>query len=168
MDILHELFESVVLKQFPKRALEKRLAFRMKEAGRSVHKETLSRAAEHILSGGHETFEFEENGDDVTIHITNEDIEYVNEQLAGVVDKAGDDTANLLFKFLSKRWSEEFTARQADVEAFKKRLEDRWGKPLGKLRMLLAIVMEWAQGFYERRRQVSGGRLSHLDDVMLR
>jgi Family of unknown function (DUF5677) len=167
MDILHELFESV-LNQFPKRALEKLLAVRMKEAGVSVDKETLSRAAEHILSRGNETFKFGGNGDDVTIHITNEDIEYVNEQLASVVAKAGDDTANLLFKFLCQNWPEEFTAHQADVEGFKKRLEDRWGKPLGKLRMLLAIVMEWAQGFYERRRRVSGGRLSHLDDVMLR
>jgi hypothetical protein len=89
-----------------------------------------------------------------------------SERRAGVADKAGDDTANRFFKFLSRRWPEEFTARQGDVEVFKKRLEYRWGKPLGKLRMLLAIVMEWAQGFYERRRRVSGGRLSHLDDVM--
>ena len=175
MYILQELFESA-LKQIPKRALEERLAFRMKEAGLSVDKETLSRVAEHILSGGHETYKFDGKGDDVTIHMTNEDIEYVekamerfdSERRAGVVGKAGNDTANLFFKFLSKRWPEEFTARQGDVEVFRKRLEHRWGKPLGKLRMLLAIVMEWAQGFYERRRQVSGGRLSHLDDVMFR
>jgi hypothetical protein len=175
MDKLQALVESV-LKQIPKLALERRLAEKMKEAGLSVDKETLSRAAEHILSEGHETFKFDENGDDVTIQITNEDIEYVvnaterfqNEQLAGVLAKAGDDTANLLFEFLNKRWPEEFTTHQADVEAFKERLEHRWGKPLGKLRMLLAIVREWAQGFYERRRRVNGGRLSRLEDVVLR
>lgn len=175
MDKLQALVESV-LKQIPKLALESRLAEKMKEAGLSVDKETLSRAAEHILSEGRETFKFGGNGDNVTVQITNEDIEYVvkaterfqNEQLAGVLAKAGGDTANLLFEFLNKRWPEEFTTHQADVEAFKERLEHRWGKPLGKLRMLLAIVREWAQGFYERRRRVNGGRLSRLEDVVLR
>jgi hypothetical protein len=179
MDKLQELFESV-LNQIPKLVLERRLADKMKEAGLSVDKETLSRAADHvadhILTGDRNPFRFGGNGDDVSIQITDDDIEYVvkaterfrNEQLADVLDKAGDETANLLFKFLSKRWLEEFTAHQADVEAFKERLEHRWGKPLGKLRMLLAIVREWAQGFYERRRRVNGGRLSHFEDVVLR
>jgi hypothetical protein len=175
MDKLQELVESV-LNQIPKFALEIRLAEKMKDAGLSVDEETLSRAAEHILSDNQETFEFGGNDDDVTIQITNEDIEYVvkaterfhNEQLAGVCDEAGDDIADHFFKFLSKRWPDEFTAHQADVKAFKERLEHRWGKALGKLRMLLAIVTEWAQGFYERRRRVNGGRLSHLDDVVLR
>lgn len=52
--------------------------------------------------------------------------------------------------------------------AFKARLEHRWGKGLGKLRMLLTIVREWSQGFYERRHRINHGKQSHLDDVMLR
>ena len=181
MGELQELFESV-LNQIPKRALEKRLSDKIKEAGCSVDKETLSRAADHILSvlsGGRKSFKFEFDGNDhdVTIQITDEDIEYVvkaterfeNEQLAGVVDKAGDDIANLLLKFLSSRDGLKNLRRiQGDVEAFKERLEHRWGKPLGKLRMLLAIVTEWGEGIYERRRRVKGGKLSHLDDVVLR
>jgi hypothetical protein len=175
MDKLQELVENV-LNQIPKFALEIRLAEKLKDAGLSADKETLSRAAEHILRGGRETFKIGGNGDDVTIQIINEDIEYVvkaierfhNEQLAGILDEASDDTANLVFKSLSKKWPEEFRAHQADVEAFKEHLEHRWGKALGKLRMLLAIVTEWAQGLYERRRRVNGGRLSHLEDVVLR
>jgi hypothetical protein len=175
MEKLQALIERT-LKQVPRLILERRLAEKVKEAGLPVDEATLSKAAEHILSGSRETFKFGGNDDDVTIQITSEDIEYVakaterfhNEQLAGVLAKVGDDTANLLFKSLNKKWPQEFEAYQADVEAFKERLEHRWGKALGKLRMLLAIVREWAQGVYERRRRANGGRLSHLDDVILR
>jgi hypothetical protein len=176
MGILQELVDSV-LSQIPKLALEKRLTDKMTEVDLPVDKEIVSRAAEHILSGVDEPFKCDGNGDDVTIHITNEDLEYVlkaterlhNEQLAGVLETVGDETANLLLKFLSsKDGMKNLRFIQADVEAFKKRLERRWGKPLDKLRILLGIAMEWAQGFYERRLRVSGSRLSHLDDVMLR
>jgi hypothetical protein len=177
MGILQELVDSVLLSQIPKLALEKRLSEKMKEGDLPVDKEIVSRAAEHILRGRDEPFKFDGNGDDVTIHITNEDIDYVvkaterfhNEQLADVLATAGDETANLLLKFLSsKDGMKNLRLIQADVEAFKKRLERRWGTPLDKLRILLGIAMEWAQGFYERRLRVSGSRLSHLDDVMLR
>jgi hypothetical protein len=91
MDKLQERIESI-LNQVPKFALEIRLAEKMTDAGLSVGKETLSRAAEHILSGGRETFKIDRNGDDVTIKITNEDFEYVvkaterfyNERLAAL------------------------------------------------------------------------------------
>src|SRR5271155_1273140 len=172
MEHLQELIAST-LKQIPRFVLERRLDEKLREAGIAVDTATLSKAAEHILSGSGETFELGKNADDATIQITDDDIEHVvkmtdrfyTEQRGGFLDKAGDDVANLLFESLSQKWPEEHEACQADVEAFKARLEYRWGKALGKLRMLLAIVMEWAN---ERRRPANRKRHSHLQDVMLR
>ena len=175
MEKLQELVDGM-LKQVPRLVLERLLAEKVKEVGLSVDEAAISKAAEHIMSGSDEDLKFGESEDDVTINITDEDIEYVvntterflNEQLSGVLEKSSDHTANLVFKSLSRKWREEYEAQQADVEGFKERLEHRWGKALGKLRMLLTIAMEWAQGLYERRLRDSGGKLSHLDDVMLR
>jgi hypothetical protein len=148
----------------------------MKEGGIAIDEATLANAAEHILSGSHEPFELSKSGDDITIQITDEDIEYVvsaterfgSEQLSDFLAKTGDDIADKLLKFLSEKWPEEFVAHQADMEAFKERLEHRWGKALGKLRMLLAIVREWANKAYGRRAGAKAGQPPHLEDVMLR
>jgi hypothetical protein len=172
---LHKLIEGV-LRQIRRFVLEKRLAERAREAGLSVDEATLSKAAEHVLSGNHEPFGLSKGGDNTTIQITGEDIEYVvsaterfgGEQLSDFLAKASDDIAATLLKFLSKKWPEEFVAHQADMEAFKERLEHRWGKALGKLRMLLAIVREWANEAYDRRARGNTGKPSHLEDVMLR
>ena len=174
MEELQQLIEDA-LRQVPRLALEKRLAEKMRDAGLPTDKETLSKVAGHILSGSGESFIIE-GDDDTEIQITDEDLAYVvtvserfyNEQLAGVLDQVSDKTAHQLQKYLTKKWPEEYAAHQVDVEAFKARLEHRWGKALGKLRMLLAIVREWSQHVYERRRAAGSGRLSHLDDVLLR
>jgi Family of unknown function (DUF5677) len=116
------------------------------------------------------------NNDNLSIQITDEDIEYVvkgaerfhKEQLEGVVRKTANDTADLLYKSLSKRWADEFKAQLQDIEQFRERLEDRWGKGLARLRMLLTIVRECAQGAYERRRRANGGKARQYEDVMLR
>jgi hypothetical protein len=175
MEKLQELIDRT-LRQVPRLVLERLLAEKVKKVGLCVDEAVISKAAEHMMRGSHEEFKLGESDDDVTINITDEDIEqvaniterFLNEQLSGILDKASDDTANLFFKYLRRKWREESESHQADIEGFKERLEHRWGKALGKLRMLLAIAREWAQGLYERRLRDSDGKLSHLDDVMLR
>jgi hypothetical protein len=178
MGVLDELLERTINELVPRLILERLFAEKIKNAGLSVDAVTLSQAAAaHIVSGRTESFKFDTGGDDqVTIEITDDDIEYVvkaieqfhNERLGDVFDKASDATANLLSQHLSTNWPTEFEARQAEIGAFKERLEHRWGEALGKLRMLLAIVMEWSQELYVRRLTTSGNKLPHLDDVLLR
>jgi hypothetical protein len=174
MEELQQLIEDT-LKKIPRLALEKRLAEKIRDAGLPVDEVKLSKVAEHILSGSRESFIIA-GGGDTEIQITDEDLAYAvtvserfyNEQLAGILDQVSDKAARQLRRFLDKRWPEEFAVHQADIGAFKERLEHRWGKALAKLRMLLAIVREWSQALYERRQAASSARLSHFDDVMLR
>ena len=175
MEEIQKLLE-MTLKEVPLLVLEKRLAEKVNEAGLTVDKTILRKAAKHILSGSRETFQLDGNSSDVNIQITNDDLEYVvkaverfyKEQLVGVVAKTADNTANLMLNSLSKRWPEEFQAQRADMDAFRERLERRWGKGLGRLRMLLTIVREWAQGVHERSQRNNGGKPSRLEEVMLR
>lgn len=175
MEELQEILEST-LRQIANVVLEKRLAEKATAAGLSVDAATLSKAAAHILSGSQKSFKIVGDGDEVTIAITDEDVDHVSreaerfyrEVFPDFLAKASDDIADRLFKFLIRRWPNEFEARQAEMDAFKERLEHRWGKALGKLRMLLAIVMECAQWLYKRRQRETDGKLSHLDDVLLR
>jgi hypothetical protein len=156
--------------------LEKRLAEKIAAAGLSVDATTLSEAVAHLLDGNSGPFKVGGDDCDATISVTDDDVEYVakatdefrSTRLPELLDKVSDDIADKLLKFLARRWAKEFEARQTEMEAFKERLEHRWGKALDKLRMLLAIVMEWAQELYERRQKETGGKLSHLDDVLRR
>ena len=94
MEELQKLIEST-LNNIPRLMLEKRLAEKLKETGLSVDTTTLSKAVAHILSGSADVFKFEGEGEgDITIQITNDDLEYVrkateqfhNEHLAGILD----------------------------------------------------------------------------------
>jgi Photosynthesis system II assembly factor YCF48 len=97
MEELQELIEREV-KEVARLILERQLAEKLKEAGLSVDAATLSKAAAHIMSGSQESFKFK-GGEDVTIQMTNDDIEYVvkateqfyNEHLARILDKVADD-----------------------------------------------------------------------------
>jgi hypothetical protein len=176
MEQLQELIEKT-LNEIPRFLLERRLAEKAKIAGLAVDEATLSRMAADVLNGSGGTYNLGASDEKIVIRITDEDIEIIEnaaerfhkEQLANVLTKIGGDTADLLYKELLRRWPEMSKLHQADMEAFKGRLEGRWGKALAKLRMLLAIVVEWSSGVYERRHKAAAGRtLSHLDDVMLR
>lgn len=164
------------LKTVPRRFLEKRLSERFFEAGIHASDADLTRASEHLLSGNTETFHFGDTDDHVTIEITEDDLEYVvakseefyKEKLVDVLRDVGGKTAELFYQTLRRRWGAEFAAQQEEMAAFKERLEMRWGNALGKLRMLLTIVMEWAQGAFERKQKNPDRKLPHLDDVLLR
>ena len=174
---LQHLLETT-LKQIPQLLLEKRLTEQFRASGLTITHAAVRKAALHVLSGSEDPLRIDgtSDGDDVSIEITDEDIEYVasgterfhTEQLEGVLREVSSDIANLVYKDLAKRWSVEYKAQQEDIEQFRGRLEHRWGKGLAKLRMLLTIVREWAQGAHERRQHTSGSKLSRYDDVMLR
>ena len=51
-------------------------------------------------------------------------------------------TAKSVLKDLKSRWPGEHALQESGLSGFRERLEERWGKPLGQLRMLLTMSRE--------------------------
>lgn len=175
MEELQEILERT-LNEIPRVLLERRLAEKFKAAGFTVSEATLSKVVTNILTRGRDSFELNTGDGEVVIRIKDEDLElveraverFLSEKLDEVLATVSEEAVDLLFKSLIKKWPEEFKSQRADVDAFKERLEHRWGKALGRFRMLITIVMEWISWSYERRRKANDSQMSHLDDVMIR
>ncbi|HEY1723297.1 MAG TPA: DUF5677 domain-containing protein [Magnetospirillaceae bacterium] len=154
--------------------LEKRLAEKFKAAGIKATDSEIEAAAVHVLNG--ESTTVGDAGDGMTIEITADDIKYIeseierldDEHVGAILNNLADRVSATYYEALSERWSEEFQAQQAESEGFKQRLEVRWGKALGKLRMLLTLIREWAQEAADRQHKTKDTNNKRLKDVMLR
>jgi hypothetical protein len=129
----------------PRQILEKRLAEKFKTAGLRATKARTRKLAEYILAGNTEDIAISKNDRDASMVVTEEDIDHVlkdverffGEQYEPIVRDAAENIADLLHKTLTANWPGEYEAQEAEVAAFRSRLERRWGKALAKLRMLL-------------------------------
>jgi hypothetical protein len=170
MDSLQKMIDAQ-LAGLPRLALEQHVRKKLKAAG-VVDPGFLPREiADHILSSTCEPFQ-SPGSPEITLSFTIEDVrtvehtltDFLDSKLPQIVEQIVDDTASLVLKSLKKRWRAEHAAQQADVAAFRDRLEQRWGNALHLLRMLLTVAREWGQAVYERKR----GRATIVDDVLLR
>ncbi len=106
----------------------------------------------HTLSGKSDSFLWDDGTDNleqISLIFTNEDVAVVEDKCAklveaipSMIDEISSSIAKNLLKTLKKKWRKEYSLQTADKKAFRSRLEDRWGKALGKLRMLVTISME--------------------------
>ncbi len=176
MRTLQELLEKE-LRNVPRQILETRLAEKLKAAGLRATKARTRRLAESILAGNTSDIAIAKDGRDASIVVTDEDLDHVlkdterffGEHYERIVRDAAENIADLLHKSLTASWPGEYGAEEAEVAAFRGRLEGRWGKALAKLGMLLTIAREWTGGAFERRQHAKAvGQKSHLADVMLR
>ena len=162
--------------QVPRRALERRLAAKFKHLGIAVSDAATAALVQQILDGKTTGLRVDGGPDDITIDLTQDDFDYVitvaeqftNEQLPALVEKVSDEAADALFKSLAKGWRQEANSQRVDVDAFRDQLEHRWGKALGKLRLLLTISREWGASRYDNRRAKRNSKSPHLEKVLLR
>ena len=92
-----------------------------------------------------------ENRSDLTIN--DSDLEEVirglerfyEEQLPALLPSMAGKIAKNVLKNLKSQWPKENSLQETDILEFRKRMEGRWGKPLGQLRMLLTMSREWCQ-----------------------
>jgi Family of unknown function (DUF5677) len=111
--------------------------------------------AEHILSGSVEPFASPRSarGKRVDLTINNSDLEEVihglerfyEKQLPALLPSMAGKIAKNVLRNLKSQWPDENSLQEADILGFCKRMEGRWGKSLGQLRMLLTMSREWCQ-----------------------
>jgi hypothetical protein len=164
------------LAQVPRLLLERHISEKLRLAGVRSYVTKAKEVALRILSGDRGPVQIEqEDLGDVLIEITEADLEsvleraehFMNHKLDDVLLKTATYAAMRIHKTLERRWSGEFMAQQDEMAQFKARLDQRWGRALAKLRMLVTIVREWAGGAYELRWNLDK-TISRYDDLIFR
>ena len=148
--------------KLPALLLEKVIARKLKEQG--IAGKGLSRKlADHVLSGKREPLNFRSSKHTgiVTLDFNQADADEITQaadkfcetQLPKLLANISAKTSRKILKDLKSGWATENSLQSNEISEFRKRLEERWGKPLDQLRMLLTVAREWFEG--RRKRELS-------------
>jgi len=147
---LQMLWEDKV-KEVPQWILADILKKKLAECDIECSNDFYERLSAHIWSGSKEPFHWDDEKGDRDIQLTVDDndiqeltrrLERFQEELPEVLIKAAKQLARMALPELRRKWQEEQTQQFNELSLFRKRIEKRWGKPLGKLRMLLTMARE--------------------------
>jgi len=151
---------------------------KLQEQGIKPPKGLSEKIAEHFLAGRPGPFRSNGRGlpKDVSLTFSKADADEVaratdrfcETQLPQIVSAVARRTAESALKDLKSRWPKENALQEADVSGFRERLEERWGKPLGQLRMLLTMSREWCQEANERESTRKKGKPETLRELLIR
>lgn len=140
------------LGEVPQLILNEAVKGKLQAAGIDASDTLVGQLVAHALSGNSDSFMWD-NGSEVQTQVSlsfnAEDIAKLEEKCAGfvssipkMIDDISDGIAQSLVKTLKKDWRKEYSLQINDRKGFRSRLERRWGKALGKLRILLTISLE--------------------------
>jgi hypothetical protein len=177
MDVLQQTLDNVIA-SVPRLTLEKLIAKKLRRQGAKFAKSLPRKLAEHMLSGSEEPFQFrgrtqpedislsfdEAEGEEITRAVDH----FLNVDLPALVDDFAVRIAKQTLRDLKGRWPEEQRLQQADISGFRTRMEETWGVPLAKLRMLLTIVREWCGEAHQAANQAVPPAQSRLMKLMVR
>jgi hypothetical protein len=157
MHVLQDALEEATAK-LPTLFLQNLISKKLREQG--IKPKGLSeKIAEHFLAGKPGPFRYSGRKfpKDVSLTFSEADADEIAQaidrfetQLPRIVQDVARRTAKSVLKTLKSRWPNEHTLQEADLSVFRERLEERWGKPLDQLRMLLTMSREWCQEASER------------------
>jgi hypothetical protein len=141
------------LAALPRAFLEKQISKKLKEQITAPPEGLARKMAEHLLSGSNKPFCADGIGDDVDVHITIDEsdlkeveagvLRFQKENLPELLRSMSEDAAKRTLRSLKTRWPDEQNMQESDLAGFHERMQNRWEKPLGQLRMLLTMVREW-------------------------
>jgi len=177
MDALQQSLNQAV-RNLPGLFLEKLITQKLQDQGIKATTTLSSKIAKHILSGSTEPFRYRKDGlqRDVTLTFKEDDVNemtkaidlFCETKLPKVVNDVAGRVSKSVLKDLKSRWVQEHVAQEADLSEFRSRLEARWGKPLGQLRMLLTMAREWGQDATNRQISSKQGKKKYLRDILIR
>jgi Family of unknown function (DUF5677) len=94
--------------------------------------------------------------------------DFTKNRISRVVEGVAKRTSKKVLRELKSRWPEEQAQQEFDLAGFRERLEERWGKPLGQLRMLLTMVREWTGNAHERESTRRKHKNKQLRQILIR
>jgi hypothetical protein len=177
MNVLQKALEEATAK-LPALFLQNLISKKLREQGVKPPKGLSEKIAEHFLTGNRESFRY--NGrnlpKDIRLTFTKFDadeltraIEHFSEtQFSTIILDVARRTAKSVLKDLKCRWPTENTLQEADLSGFRERLGERWGKPIGHLRMLLTMSREWCQAAHERESARKSNKSADVRRLLIR
>lgn len=163
-----------VVAELPGNILRRLVARKVEEAGVAMPPEVVEALSQHILSGAEDSFFWDDGQGDRNIQLsfTAEEFEEafnkVMEALPDVTLKATEATAQQMFATLCKGWSVEHAAQEFELDGFRSRLQDHWGKGLDYLRMLLTCCREIGRDIATRHYKAKARRYMFRRWVLVR
>jgi Family of unknown function (DUF5677) len=159
MDVLQRALNQA-LADLPALFLEKLISKKLQQQGLTSTKILSAKIAKHILSGESEQSRHKnrKHSGNVTLSFSEADADEVaraidsfgKTQLPNLLVDVAHRMSRRILRKLKSDWAKENALQQADLLGFHERLQDRWGKPLGQLRMLLTMAREWGQAVHDR------------------
>ena len=146
--------------KLPALSLQNLISKKLQEQGIKPPPGLCEKIAEHFLAGKPGPFQFNNPKfpKDVRLTFSKADADelgraigrFCETHIPKIIPDVAHRTAKSVLKDLKSRWSNEHTLQEAELSGFRERLEGRWGKALGQLRMLLTMSREWCQEASER------------------
>lgn len=173
MKEIQKLFEQS-LEKIPHQILQELIENKLRAVGVDPEVALVDRIVGHVLSNTNTILQWNDGKDTdskITLLFSDGDIADVENKISrlikalpDIVDKASTDIAKLYFKLLKQKWPVEHFLQEESFSSFRASLENRWGKALGMLRMLLTISRELGSEIAELRHPDD----SHLNNALLR
>jgi hypothetical protein len=177
MNTLQDALDKLIA-EIPARFLEKAIAKKLREQGISEPKSLSAKLAKHVLQGNSRPLKVrtKKHSGEISLSFTENDLDelmkeidsFFKTKLPKLIDDVAPKAAKDLLRALESRWPSENTAQLADITGFRTRLEDRWGKPLGQLRMLLTMAREWGQAVHAKDAAQQPRINPNLREILLR
>jgi hypothetical protein len=162
MDVLQQVLQKQ-LERVPELLLEKLVSKKLRAQGLKPAKTLCEKIASHILSGRRGSFKYGAGRRrNVTLSFSQTDadeieraVERFQKDLPGLLVTIAHRVSKDTLRNLESGWQKEYKLHRADISGFRTRLEERWGEPLGYLRMLLNMAREWGQAVHDRSKSNS-------------
>jgi len=177
MDRLQQALNQAV-KDLPAIFLENLISKKLKKQGITTFRVLSKKLAQHILKGTGEPFSYKslKYSEDINLAFDEADADEIarafdrfqNEQLPKVLAEMAERLSEKVLKDLKSRWPGQYAEQEAELTDFRQRLEERWGKPLGQLRILLTMSREWCQWAHNRNQALKISKRKQLRAILIR
>jgi len=178
MDTLQQSLNQVLESVVPTVLLQKLIFRKLEKQGISSSDDLCKKLAEHILSKTDKPFKYRSSKYSGNINLAFNEADaneishgferFAEEQLPKMLPGVAHRVSKIVFKQLMSSWQAEHQQQEMDFAGFRQRLEERWGKPLGQLRMLLRMSREWCQWAHTRYESNKGRKDKQLRKILIR
>lgn len=177
MDTLQQSLNQV-LEGAPAILLQKLIDKKLQKQGIPPSKDLSKKLALHILSKTGKPFRYRSRkySGHINLGFTEADADeiskafdrFTEEQLPKLLPEVAHRVSKIVLKRLMSSWQAEHTQQEADLAGFRRGMEERWGKPLGQLRMLLTMSREWCQWAHARYESQKSNKDKQLRKILIR